>query len=70
MRNQSITCAYLFTASLIASGILSSTVYILAIIPPNKKAVEKKLASVKGEIIRLGGNPDSIAAAGEEKNRS
>jgi len=66
LKMQSQTYSYIFTSSLVTAGILSAAVLTLAFIPPQKIVVEKQLASIEGEIIRLGGSIDSDAAGEEE----
>jgi len=47
LKNQSVTCSNLFTASLLTAGLLTSAVLVIAILPPQKKTIEKQLASEK-----------------------
>jgi len=60
-KEKSMTFSYICVASCITAGLLSAAVITAAIIPPQKKAVEKELASVEGEIIKLGGTIETEA---------
>ncbi len=68
-KQESKVYSYFLSTSLITAGVLTSAIITIAILPPQKKSVEKQLASVKTEIIRLGGSVEKDAAGGESGNK-